>query len=45
VITEESFLIIEGELQNVNNVIHVRAERIERLQHEQLVGSTSYDFH
>jgi error-prone DNA polymerase len=45
VITEESFLIIEGELQNVDNVIHVRAERIERLQHEQLVGSTSYDFH
>ena len=45
VITEESFLIIEGELQNVDNVIHVRAERIERLQHEQFVGSTSHDFH
>jgi error-prone DNA polymerase len=45
VITEESFLIIEGELQNVDNVIHVRAEKIERLQHEQLVGSVSYDFH
>ncbi len=45
VITEESFLLIEGELQNVDNVIHVRAEKIERLKHEQLVGSTSYDFH
>jgi error-prone DNA polymerase len=45
VITEESFLLIEGQLQNVDNVIHVRAERIERLNHEQLVGSASYDFH
>jgi error-prone DNA polymerase len=45
VITEESFLVIEGELQNVDNVIHVRAEKIERLKHEQLVGSASYDFH
>ncbi|HTD64910.1 MAG TPA: error-prone DNA polymerase [Candidatus Limnocylindria bacterium] len=45
VITEESFLLIEGQLQNVDNVIHVRAEKIERLQHEQLVGSASYDFH
>jgi error-prone DNA polymerase len=44
-ITEESFLTIEGELQNVDKVIHVRAEKIERLQHERLVGSTSYDFH
>jgi len=45
VITEESFLLIEGQLQNADNVIHVRAVKIERLQHEQLVGSTSYDFH
>ena len=45
VITEEAFLLIEGELQNVDNVIHVRAEKIERLKHEQLVGSASYDFH
>jgi len=45
VITEESFLLISGRLQNVENVIHVRAQRIERLQHEQLVGSASYDFH
>ncbi len=44
-ITEESFLLIEGQLQNVDKVIHVRAEKIGRLQHEQLVGSESYDFH
>jgi error-prone DNA polymerase len=44
-ITEESFLLISGKLQNVENVIHVRAQRIERLAHERLVGSASYDFH
>jgi error-prone DNA polymerase len=45
VITEEPFLVIEGVLQNVDHVIHVRAERIERLPHDRLVGSRSYDFH
>ena len=45
VITEESFLLISGKLQNIDNVIHVRAKRIERLAHHELVGSTSYDFH
>ena len=44
-ITEESFLVIEGELQNVDNVIHVRAEKIERLPQAQLMGSRSHDFH
>ncbi len=44
-ITEESFLLISGKLQNVENVIHVRAQRIERLAHGELVGSASYDFH
>jgi error-prone DNA polymerase len=44
-ITEESFLLISGRLQNVDNVIHVRAQTIDRLHHGQLVGSTSYDFH
>lgn len=44
-ITEESFLLISGRLQNVDDVIHVRAQRIERLAHEELVGSASYDFH
>jgi len=45
VITEESFLLIEGRLQHVDNVIHVKAERIERLNHGALTGSASYDFH
>ncbi|HEX5222339.1 MAG TPA: error-prone DNA polymerase [Verrucomicrobiae bacterium] len=45
VITEESFLMIEGPLQHMDNVIHVKAERIERLKHGALVGSASYDFH
>jgi error-prone DNA polymerase len=44
-ITEESFLVIEGILQNVNNVIHVKSERIERLQCDPAVASASYDFH
>ncbi len=44
-ITEESFLLIEGKLQHVDNVIHVKAERIERLQCDPSVASPSYDFH
>ena len=44
VITEESFLIIEGRLQHVENVIHVKAEKIERLEHGQFAGPQSYDF-
>jgi len=43
-ITEESFLVIEGRLQHVENVIHVKAEKIERLEHGQFVGPQSYDF-
>jgi error-prone DNA polymerase len=45
VITQESFLLIEGRLQHVDGVIHVKAERIQRLEHEAFVGSASYDFH
>lgn len=45
VITQEPYLLIEGKLQNVENVIHIRAEKIERLQHDNLLGSASYDFH
>ena len=45
VITEESFLMIEGCLQHMDNVIHVKADRIERLNHGALTGSASYDFH
>ncbi|MDB6025807.1 MAG: dnaE2 [Verrucomicrobiales bacterium] len=44
-ITQESFLLIEGKLQNSENVIHIRAEKIERLTHGDLAGSASYDFH
>jgi error-prone DNA polymerase len=44
-ITEESFLLIEGRLQHVNNVIHVKAERIERVDHAAFTGAGSYDFH
>ena len=45
VITEESFLMIEGQLQHMDNVIHVKADRIERLKHGSLIGAASYDFH
>ena len=45
VITQESFLIIEGKLQTTDNVLVVQARRIEPLYHEQLIGSRSYDFH
>ena len=45
VLTQEAFLIVEGRLQNVENVIHVKARRIERLEHDARVASPSYDFH
>ena len=45
VITQESFLMIEGKLQNSENVILIRAQKIERLPQENLVGSGSHDFH
>ncbi len=45
VITQESFLLIEGRLQNSENVILIQARHIERLSHEHLAGSSSYDFH
>ncbi|CAN5752877.1 error-prone DNA polymerase DnaE2 [soil metagenome] len=44
-ITEESFLLIEGEVQNSDGVVLIKSERIMPLQHEQLVGSSSHDFH
>jgi error-prone DNA polymerase len=45
VITEEAFLLIEGKLQNTENVIHIKAEKITRLDHGSFIGSESYDFH
>jgi len=45
VITEEAFLLIEGEVQNSDNVVLIKARQINPLTHEQLVGSESHDFH
>ena len=45
VITEEAFLLIEGEVQNSDNVVLIKAREIRALVHEQLVGSESHDFH
>jgi len=45
VITEEPFLLIEGPLQHIDGVIHVKAQRIERLKYDPSVASRSYDFH
>ncbi|MDP9254677.1 MAG: error-prone DNA polymerase, partial [Verrucomicrobiota bacterium] len=45
VITEEAFLLIEGEVQNSDDVVLIKAQRIRPLAHEQLAGSSSHDFH
>jgi error-prone DNA polymerase len=44
VITEEAFLLIEGEVQNSDNVVLIKAREIRPLAHEQLIGSESHDF-
>jgi error-prone DNA polymerase len=44
VITEEAFLLIEGQVQNSDNVVLIKAREIRALAHEQLVGSESHDF-
>ena len=43
-ITEEDFLLIEGEVQNSDNVVLIKTRKIRPLAHEQLVGSESHDF-
>jgi error-prone DNA polymerase len=43
-ITEEPFLIIEGVVQNRENVVLIKAQKISALAHEQLAGSESHDF-
>src|SRR5437667_489454 len=43
-ITEEDFLLIEGEVQNSDNVVLIKTCDIRRLAHDQLVGSESHDF-
>ncbi|HUR58888.1 MAG TPA: OB-fold nucleic acid binding domain-containing protein, partial [Opitutaceae bacterium] len=45
VITQESALRITGRLQNVANVTHVKAERIEPLRAAELPAQASHDFH
>jgi error-prone DNA polymerase len=44
-ITEEPFLIIEGVVQNTDNVVLIKTQRIKPLPHAQLTGSESHDFH
>jgi error-prone DNA polymerase len=55
-ITEEPFLMIEGQVQNTDNVVLIKAEKIRPLSQlpavatalgagDQLVGSESHDFH
>ena len=43
-ITSESFLVIEGQVQNTDNVVLIKAEKIRPLAHEELIGSESHDF-
>jgi error-prone DNA polymerase len=44
-ITEEAFLLIEGEVQNSDSVVLIKTRDIRPLAHEQLLGSESHDFH
>ena len=44
IITQEPALKITGRLQNVANVIHVRAEQIEPLRESDLPAQASHDF-
>jgi error-prone DNA polymerase len=44
-ITEEPFLIIEGLLQNVDNVIHIKARCFEPLPLPDFSAPASHDFH
>jgi error-prone DNA polymerase len=44
-ITQESFLLIEGRLQTTDGVYVIQARNIERLDHGELQGAGSYDFH
>ena len=44
-ITTESFLMIEGRMQNLENVIHIKAERIHAMPGNSLSLAASHDFH
>ncbi len=43
-ITEEVFLLIEGEVQNAEGVVLIKARELKPLLHDRLVGSASHDF-
>jgi error-prone DNA polymerase len=43
-ITEEAFLLIEGEVQNSDGVVLIKTREIRALTHEELIGSESHDF-
>ena len=43
-INEEPFLVVEGVMQNVENVIHVKARKIAALQFKELALPASHDF-
>lgn len=45
VITQEPFLLIEGRVQNADNVTLIKARHIEPLSREKLAASPSHDFH
>ena len=45
VITQESFLLIHGHLQNVDGVISVFAKSIDAFRYDAEVGAQSHDFH
>src|SRR6476660_2805908 len=45
VITEETFLLIEGQVQNSEGVVLIKTQNIKPLVHENLIGSESHDFH
>jgi error-prone DNA polymerase len=44
-VTEEPFLAIEGEVQDTDNVVLIKARKIFPLISDGLVGSDSHDFH
>ncbi|HJT44653.1 MAG TPA: error-prone DNA polymerase [Chthoniobacterales bacterium] len=43
-ITEEDFLLIEGEVQNSENVVLIKTHLINPLAHDEFIGSESHDF-
>jgi len=44
VTTEEAFLLIQGQVQNSDGVVLIKARDIKPLVHESLIGSESHDF-